>query len=215
MSISEILRILTLKQDSFFLLHEPSLGLAFIITVVFLASISEAIGQSVVLFVNRVKKQRFALALLSSSVIYFFNYFFWVISISLIVKAVLGVQLKQKYEIAFIVALAYLPRLFGFLVFSPLIGTVINVLLKVWGMLILHSALVLILGLANREAALIVLMGFLATQIIRHSFGHPLIAWARALTKRVAGVDLKANPDALSVELDDELLTITKKRREK
>ncbi len=215
MSFNEIFRILSLQQDSFFLLPETSSRLFFIILVVILASISEAIGQSVVLFINRVKRHRFLAALLTTAIIYFFNYFFWVMSISLIVKSVLKVQFDQQYAVFFIVALAYLPRLFGFLVFSPLLGSVINVLLKIWGMLILHLSLVNILGLANPEAVVIVLIGFLLTQIIKRSFGHPLIVWARALTRRVAGVDLELSPDSLSKNLDEKVHEIVKERLKK
>ncbi len=215
MTIIELWEVLKLNQAAFMLPNELLFSNLGIVAIVVLASISEAIGQSVVLFVNRVKKHRFIAALLSSSVIYFINYFFLVISISFILRVFLGIEISKKYSIFFIVALAYIPRLFGFLVFSPMIGSVINILLRIWGMLILHMSLVVILGLANHEAIYIVLLSFLVSLIIRHSFGYPLIAWARALTKRVSATDLDLDPNKLTKELDAELHEIKRKQSKK
>ncbi len=202
-----------LKQTAFSLPEENAFRLLFILFVVFLASVSEALGQSAVLFFNRVKAHRFFAAILSSALIYVVNFFFWVLSIALIVHWLLKIEFDTRYLIFYIVALAYVPRLFGFLVFSPLLGSVLNIALKIWGLLILHKALVLTLGVADKQAVLIVLFGFIVTIIIRHSFGHPLIALARALTKRTAGVDLELNPTAISQDLEQESDELLKRKR--
>lgn len=184
-----------------------------VLFVVILASISEALGQSAVLFINRVKVHRFFASILSSALIYIVNFFFWVLSIALIAHWLLKIEFDDSYLILYIVALAYVPRLFGILVFSPLLGSVLNTALKIWGLLILHKALVLTLSVGSSQAVLIVLFGFIITVIIRHSFGHPLIAWARALTRRAAGVDLEHSPTTLIHELELES-SLIKERRE-
>jgi hypothetical protein len=93
-----------------------------------------ALGQSVVLFANRVTPGRFALSLVTASLVFVLGAAFWAASIWLLAWLVLDAE-RAYLEVLALVATGYLPYLLGFLVLLPYLGRPISHLLRLAVML--------------------------------------------------------------------------------
>lgn len=157
--------------------------------VVVLAGLSEALGESVVLFVNRVRPAHFVRSLFISAAIFAFTYLFLAASIWVVAR--LWLQPDAGFsQIATVVALAQAPRLFGFLVFLPYFGLPVSVLLWIWSLLATTVGVAELLGLVAWEAAAVVALGSLLLLTLQRTVGRPLLALARIARRRAAGVEL-------------------------
>ena len=85
--------VLLLNSETFTLLNRLPLGLIASILVVLLAGLSQTFGQSVMLFINRVRPLRFILSVAIAAVIFVFNYNFWILSTWLVARWLFGVDL--------------------------------------------------------------------------------------------------------------------------
>ncbi|MCB0040863.1 MAG: hypothetical protein KDE23_14335 [Caldilinea sp.] len=103
-------------------------GLTYAITIVLLASISESLGQSVVLFLNRVRPRRFVLALSITTLSNVAGYLLWTLTIWSVGN--LLAETNQPWSVvAVIVGLAYAPQILAFFELTPYLGNLI------WGIL--------------------------------------------------------------------------------
>lgn len=166
----------------------PGAGRLAVIVVV-LAGLSESVGESVVLFVNRVKPKHFVRSLIISAFIFAFTYFFLAASIWAVARLFFVPDASFR-QIATVVALAQAPRLFGFLVFLPYFGLPISVLLWIWGLLATTVGVVELLALNAWQAAAVVALGSFLLLTLQRTIGRPLLALARLARRRAAGVDL-------------------------
>lgn len=171
------------------------------VAVAILAGLSEAVGESVVLFVNRVKPAHFVRSLLISALIFAITYLFLAASIWAVATFVLGAD-GSFGSIAAVVALAQAPRLFGFLAFLPYFGLPISVLLWIWSLLATTSGVAALLQLAPWEAAVAVMLGGLLLLTLQRTVGRPLLALARLVRARAAGVQLVTDRRKLSALID-------------
>lgn len=157
--------------------------------VVLLVGVSEAFGNSVVLFINRVKPFRFVLTLLVSGVILAFTYLFWTLSIFLIARLAFGVP-EDYALVAQVVAFGYAPRLFGLFEFVPVLGRPFAVLLDIWSLLAVYAGGSAALGLSPWQAVATITVGAVVLLTLQQTVGRPLLILGRWLQRRAAGVDL-------------------------
>src|SRR3982751_3893682 len=112
---------LRLQRSAFDAIEQSSQGLWDAFVIVTLAGASVTLGQSVVLFLNRVSGRRFALALVLGGLELVLEALFWTTSVWLVV-GLLGVSRPHLVETIDVIGLAYAPFLFGVLVFLPYVG---------------------------------------------------------------------------------------------
>ncbi len=167
-----------------------ALRLAFYVLLA--AGLSEAVGESVVLFVNRVSPRRFAISLLISAFIFAFGYLFFALSVYLLARYALRIDAPFSF-VAGIVALGQAPRLFGYLAFIPYLGLPISVLLWTWSVVTTIVGVAEGLRLAPLEALLTVALGALILVSAQRTVGRPLMALARLARRQAAGVPLVTN----------------------
>lgn len=173
--------------------------------IVCLAAVSEAVGQSIVLFLNRVRPYRFVLSLsliAGSNVI---GYFFWVGCVWLAGRFVFG-QEESFWQIASVVGLAYAPQLFAFLVLIPYFGNPVGVALWLWSMAAVVVAMRVGMGIDTWQAAAMGALSWLLLQGWRRSLGRPIYALGRGVQRRAAGAPL-------DVSLDDVRTLQVRRRR--
>ena len=106
--------MLSPTTDGFIAIYSLDGAFRMALTVAALAGLSEAVGESAVLFINRVRVRRFILSLLISAVIFVFTYLFLAVSISTVARFAYGSDASLR-SVATLVGLSYAPRLFGFL----------------------------------------------------------------------------------------------------
>jgi len=184
-----VTRALLLDSEAHRMVQEAPWRNALVAAVVVSAGVSEALGQSVVLFASRVKKRRFVLSLLFSASVYTFSFFFLSLSVWLV-----GSQVFDR-EVAFdtimrAVGLGYAPYLFSFFVLAPYFGNPIGLLLSVWSLIAVIRGVQVVLDLSSPQALLCAFLGWLLLQLIQRTVGRPLTGGVRWLRRRVAGAPL-------------------------
>jgi hypothetical protein len=177
---------LRLDPAAFVAMNSPGTGLL-AATILFLAGVSEMLGQSVVLLANRVKPGRFVLSLLLNGILFIVSAFVWGFTIWGIATLVFHVN-KPFTDVMKAVALAYAPVLFSFFTLLPYMGTFINRVLSVWSFLAILVALNAIMGLNLTQALACALFGFIFLLALKLTLGRPFVALERWIQHATAGV---------------------------
>ncbi len=192
-----IFRALSLDSTVFAELLVASNGLRIALIVILLAGFSEASGQSIVLFINRVMPGRFWLALLISTISHMAGYLLWSLTVWLVGSYLFG-HVESFVAIAGVVGLAYAPRLFAFFTLIPFFGNTLSLLMSLWSMLAVIIALQVGLQLDLWQAVATGGAGWFLVQIWQRTLGRPVYAidrWARNLA---AGVPLTFTMDDIN-----------------
>ncbi len=187
---------LSLKPAAFAAAVRIHNGWYFTTAVVLFAGLSEAIGQSVVLFANKVKPARFVFSLLVNAVLFVFGYAF-VVTTTWAIMALPGGPHLRYGDLAVVLALSYVPVLFSFLVALPYLGRGIGWLIRT---LHLVAMVVAVAGLADirvLSALVYVGAGWFVLAIAQQTIGRPVAMLGARLLNTVAGVEVTANEDAL------------------
>jgi hypothetical protein len=146
--------------------NTPGAGLVALV-IAFVAGISDMLGQSVVLFANRVSPRRFGVSLVMAAVVLIVSIFFYAFSIWLIVKFVFF--LPGRFRIILIlVALSYAPIVFSFAALLPYLGNFIYQAVRVWSLLALVIGVKANAGAVFWQGILACLLGWLFIQFVVH-----------------------------------------------
>jgi len=188
--------VLLLNSETFAQVNHLPLGLIASILVVLLAGLSQTFGQSVMLFVNRVRPLRFILSVAIAAVIFVFNYNFWVLSTWLVAKWLFGVDLTL-IDIIKTLGFSYAPLLLGFLMVIPYFGMPILVVLSIWTLMAIATGLGVISNLGIWQAFECCLGGWIVLQISQRIVGKAIARITSRIVDWVAGVELITEPDYL------------------
>ena len=189
---------LGLRADVFGLMEALPTGARTAFLVVLLAGLSSAVGQSAILFINRIRPGRFVGSLLVSAVIYVFTYLFWTFSILLIARYVFG-SVAPWGTVARAVGLGYAPQVFSFLTFMPFFGVPVIVLLSLWSLLAVIIGVGVTLGFSLWQALLCSVLGWLVLQLLERTVGRPVVAVRNWLRRSVAGREVVTDIHGLEV----------------
>ena len=157
-----------------------------ILVIAMLGGASLLIGQSVILFVNRVRPGRFALSLLLNSMVFTISLGVWAVTTWLAGRVLLPNSIPLGAVIRMI-GLGAAPYVFGFLVLIPYAGNFISRLLSVWSFLIVLTGITYLAGGAFWLALICVGVGWLLVTVMSATIGRPVIALRNYLWQRVTG----------------------------
>ncbi len=99
--------------------------------ILFLSILSLLIGNSVVLFANRVSRGQFIRSLLAFAFLFALSFLFWMLSVQFLATTLFGVR-KEPWEVFILVSYSFTPFIWGFLVLLPHLGPYLYALLRVW-----------------------------------------------------------------------------------
>ena len=155
----------------------PNTGGANLITllILFLAGVSETLGQSAVLFANKVTPRRFVISLALSGAIFIFGVLVSIITIWLIGTFIFHAD-QPITSIMREVSLGYAPLLFGFFVLLPYMGTLVEHVLEVWSLLAIIVAVIVTLHLHFWQALVCTLVGWVIVQVAKYFLGKLVLA---------------------------------------
>lgn len=142
-------------------------GMQLAIALLFLGGISVTLGQSVVLFANRIGRRRFIFSLLVFAAVFVLGSVIWAASIWLIADVVFDIQ-RPFWNVITVVALSYAPYLFGFLILLPYLGNIINVVLRVWVFLVVLVAVGALYQFNLLEALVAAVLGWILIELVTH-----------------------------------------------
>jgi hypothetical protein len=185
-----------LNAETFKSINNLPLSLIASVLVVLLAGLSQAFGQSVMLFINRVRPLRFLLSVAIAAVLFVFNYNFWVLSTWLVAEWLFGVNLPL-IEVIKTLGFSYAPLLLGFLMIIPYFGMPILVVLSIWTLLAIATGLSTISNLSLWQAFECCLGGWLVLQLSQSVIGKAIARITSSIVDWVAGVKLITEPDYL------------------
>ena len=183
--------ILSLSPEAFQALRQfpPDTVDALALGVVFVAGLSQAVAQSIILFINEVKPLRFGLSLVLAGLLFVAGYLFWALSIWLASGWLLEQPLAWQ-SVADALAFSYLPLVFSFLGAMPYLGVPLLRLLWVWNLLAVVVGFVVLANLSVAQAVGHVGLGWVLLQVLQQTVGQPIVNLGRWITNRTAGVKL-------------------------
>ncbi|MEL7039616.1 MAG: CAAX protease [Cyanobacteria bacterium J06592_8] len=181
--------VFALNEQAFRVVSEVPEGLAIALFVVLFAGLSQAIAQSIILFINQVKPIRFVLSLLINALLFVAGFLFLVFSTWLITLFPGSVKVSLITLIT-VFGLGYAPLVFSFLGALPYFGVPILSLLSVWHLLAIVVGFNAITEIGINASFSYVFLGWIALQILQQTVGRPIAKFSRWLTDTVAGVNL-------------------------
>ncbi len=190
---------LTLNPEVYTQISTISGGKTVALTIVIIAGLSQAIGQCVVLFINRVKPIRFFFSLGIAAILFVFAYIFWAISVWFGSHFLSGTQLTELELIAVLrtLGLSYAPLLFSFLTGLPYFGIPIFILLSLWSLLAEIVGLQTLINLGTWEAFVCAGLGWVVFQSLQRTVGRPIVTLGRWIQNKVAGTQLVTDRQGL------------------
>lgn len=194
-----IVRALRLDPDVFAFVSEYPQSAWIVAGIMLLAGMSTLIGQSVVLFVNRVRRTRFFISLITSGMLFVVSYAVWGLIISLTGRFLfqedpqLGVMIR-------LVGLSTAPLVFGFLILIPWMGPFIGKLLNIWSLLILINVVRFQFHSGFWGAVFCVVLGWLITLLLNNTIGKPLLKLRNRIFQTVAGSSLDATTQDILID---------------
>ena len=182
------------------------------LTIAFFAGVSEMLGQSVILVVNRVALYRFLASLAFTGFSYVVTAFMWAASAILTAPLTrVGVLTPDEFwRVAGVVSIAFAPRLLGVFSIAPYFGVALGNILEVWAMALaifgLHVGLELPLG----AAAFCGGAGWLVSYWLRSFLGRRLAHPLGRLRILISGSALEQTPQQI---IDDMIAAVHGERK--
>lgn len=170
-----------------------------VLGVAFLGGASVLVGQSVVLFVNRVRRGRFLFSLALNGVMYIISYFVWGVTIAVIGHLLFNFN-PGPWAIVRMVGLSTAPLIFGFFILIPWMGPFIGRILNVWGFLILVNVVEFGFQVGLTGALVTVGLGWLVMMLLNNVVGKPIVALRNKIWQKVAGTTLDASAQDLLLQ---------------
>lgn len=157
-----------------------------IISLVFIAGFSTLVGESVVLFINQVRKSRLILSLVINGFVTVIGYMLWGLVIGLVGWLLFPIE-PQPLAVLRLVGLSAAPLVFGFLILIPYLGTAIGKLIHVWSFIILISVVRYRYEVDLLLAVVTVGLGWLLMMLLTNTIGRPIIRLRQKIWKLTAG----------------------------
>ncbi|MFP4126189.1 MAG: hypothetical protein ACLFU0_06035 [Alphaproteobacteria bacterium] len=193
-TMSRVAEALTFSRDAFDLLN-----LKESLVVLALATSAQALGQSVILALNRVGALRFILALVAIALSHALSALVMVVGAVVAGGLLLAAPLRLEPTLS-VFALAFAPRLFSPLVIAPYVGEGIERGIDIWVMLLVVFGLYHGLELHLAASATVAALGWLSLRITNRLLGRPLGRALRRLERWLLGsgrLTFADIPDAL------------------
>jgi hypothetical protein len=171
-----------------------------VLGVVFLAGASMLLGQSVVLFINRVRPRRFLLSLATNGLLYILGAAIWALMLWLIGRWLFVREPSFGLTLQ-LVGLSFAPQVFGVLILVPYAGPFIQRVLATWSLLIAAGAVQFSFQVPFAEALLCVGTGWLVLWLLTASAARPLAALRKRIAQAVVGTHLYASARELLAAL--------------
>jgi len=180
------------------------------ISVLGLGWFSESLGQSFVLFINRVRPRNFVASIFLTTWIHIASVILWLGLSWIIYNTFFGKSVHLFREAAPVVSLAFAPLVFGFLAVIPYLGSFVQHAVRVWVLLAItvgFAALAQSFWLAVVSAV----AGFVALMTLIRFLPAPLKAVNRWVLKKSTGVEAMMG----RTQLIQKLMEQSQREREK
>ena len=167
--------------------------------VLFFSILSLLIGNSVVLFANRVSRSQFIRSLLAFGFLFLLSFLFWTLSVQFLSALLFGVH-KPFVDVFIIVSQSFTPFLLGFLILLPHFGHYLFALLRVWVVVNLIGNVAQAYDFNLFQALLVSLLGWALLELVTSLSFLQLDAVKRWFLKVTTGKAEYRDPNDLVME---------------
>ncbi|PQA86432.1 hypothetical protein [Hyphococcus luteus] len=169
------------------------------LVIAFLAGVSEMLGQSVILVINRVALYRFLASLAFTGASYVLTALAWALfAIAVSPLTRLGVLTPNEIAgVVGVVSLAFAPRLFGVFSIAPYFGLALGHVLEAWAMVLAVFGLHAGFGLPLAAALFCGGAGWAVSYVVRAYLGHLLAKPLGRVRVLVSGSPLDKTPQQI------------------
>lgn len=157
-----------------------------ILTIALAGSVSLMLGQSAVLFINRLTPRRLVLSVIVHAAIFVIGLAIWAVVIWLSAYVVLDISAPLAMVVR-CVGLGCAPFLFGILIFLPYAGPLIARILYVWSLLIVLNAVSTALHVGLLSSLICVGAGWLLVLWTGNTVARPVVRARDWIQRRAAG----------------------------
>ena len=175
-------------------------GARIIAGIVFLAGMSMLLGQSVMLFVNRVRRGRFFFSLLTNGVVFVISYAVWGLAVAFIATFLFEINIVNEVLIVFLIGISTAPLVFGFLILIPYMGPAIGKVLNVWQLLIMTTAVRFTFDVGIVMAIIAVGLSWLLMLLVSNTIGRPVVHLRNLIYRKITGSTLDATTQDILLE---------------
>jgi len=177
-------------------------GLLVAFGVAFLGGASLLLGQSVILFLNRLRPGRFVASLLLNGAIFATGWILTCVALWLAARFLFDAQAGLG-PTSRIVLLSTAPFVLGFLVLMPYVGSVLSRVLYVWSLIIAVNAVEYAFQLSFVAALLCVGLTWILMMALTSTVGRPIVAIRNRMWERVVGTSRDARVADVLLALPD------------
>ncbi len=178
-------------------------GLLLSLFVALIAGVSLSLGQSVVLFANRVSPKRFVLSLVGGAIMMTLVMVFWAFSSWFLVR-ILSSRSYPMRDFVIVVALGSAPTVLGFWVLLPYLGNILAWLLRAWVFLAILVGMGSVMALTFWQAVFVCGAGWLLLELLTHIPIFDADAWRAWYWRITTGQTQQLGAEELAVQLADE-----------
>jgi hypothetical protein len=163
-----------------------------VLTIAILGGAGLLLGQSVILFVNRVRPARFAMSLLLNGFVFAISLAVWGVVIWLIGMLFFPAE-PRLGTVMRLVGLSAAPYVFGLFVLIPYLGEFIYRVIGAWSAVIAAGATAYSFQVGWWPAFLVVGLSWMAITALSSTVGRPVLRLRNRAWQRVAGTSLDAS----------------------
>jgi hypothetical protein len=163
-----------------------------VLVIAMLGGAGLLLGQSVILFVNRVRPARFALSLLLNGIVFAISLAVWGLAIWLIGILLFPAE-PTMGTVMRLVGLSAAPYVFGLFVLIPYLGEFIYRVLGAWSAVIAAGVTAYSFQVGWWPAFLVVGLSWFAITALSNTIGRPVLALRNRAWQTVAGTSLDAS----------------------
>ena len=200
------------STDAFLRVAQDAEAQTAALIIAFLAGISEMLGQSVILVINRVALYRFLASLLFTGATYVVTALAWAVS-AVAIAPLTPMGVLSPGEIAGVVgvvSLAFAPRILGVFSIAPYFGAAFSNLLEAWAMVLAIFGFLVAFDMPLSAAIICGGAGWALSYGLRTFLGHALAKPLGRLRVLVSGSALDHSPQQL---IEDAVKTIRREIR--
>ena len=192
--------VLWLDQAAISGLQSAPNGLTVALVILLLATVSDVIGNSPVLFIKRMRPGRLALAFGIETVLSLIRLAVWMLSLwALLLLANRG---AVNFEtVVLVIGIGYAPMLLSFLVIIPTAGPFIGRVLEAWTLVTVTASVAVAVGISPWEALPAVVVAALVILVVRRTSDRLSVAVLGPLSLKLSGVDLMRRTRRLDPQL--------------
>jgi hypothetical protein len=181
--------ILRLDPEAMRAVAQSPDGLRVALAIVLLGSLSDAVGNSPILFLRGVGGARFVVCLLVDTLLSVVRVGVWTVSLTVLVNVLPRANISLA-DAALVVGLGLAPMLFSFLGLLPLLGPGLLRVLHAWSVVCTVVALQAIFDLPVGSAIVAAGAGWVLALVVGHTVDRLVVRGFGGLTRRLLGVDL-------------------------